>query len=66
VSRDFIEVPDAQHEEIVHLMEVESGRYGHIADVLCPCNPRLVPVQSLGSKPNFELACRHYEPEESL
>jgi hypothetical protein len=63
VSGDFIEVPDAQHEEIAHLIEVEIGGCGHIADVLCPCNPRLVPVQNLGSKPYFALACRHYEPQ---
>jgi hypothetical protein len=66
VSGDFIEVPDAQHEDIVHLIEVESGRRGHIADVLCPCKPRLLPVQNLGSEPNFELACRHYESDDSL
>lgn len=60
MSGDFIKVPDAQHEEIVHLIEVEISGFGHIADVLCPCNPSLVPVQNLGGKPYFALACRHY------
>lgn len=63
MSGDFIEVPDALHEEIVHLMEAEIGGYGHIADVLCPCNPRLLPVQNFGSKPYFALACRHFKPQ---
>ena len=58
MSVDFIEVPDKTHDDILHLMETEE----HIADVLCPCRPRLIPVKSFGNSPRFTLACRHYEP----
>jgi hypothetical protein len=59
MSVDFKEVPDKTHDEVLHLMETDE----HIADVLCPCGPRLIPVKSFGNSPSrFTLACRHYEP----